>query len=317
MNTRTLHRTLQLVSGILALHLAFELFIREQTPFGWVGNAAMALFSGYAFLRAELVSIESMATGTTDWQRRLGLLTYGAMMVANGIVQTAYYSQTTTPLLHSALGWWTVLVAVGVALQLAANLSGQQAVQAQAEAKATAERERQEATERRRLADERAERERRERVEREREEAARQERLRLAELEAEKAVILARLDAESRTRIAEAEANVERTKPSPRVQVERPAEVQPERVERIERDVQPERVERIERDVQPVQAERSKQELLNVLLGYLGEHPNASLNEAGQAIGRSKASVSGYVNELTEAGRLFKNGHGWEVRTAD
>jgi hypothetical protein len=37
------------------------------------------------------------------------------------------------------------------------------------------------------------------------------------------------------------------------------------------------------------------------------------LAAAGQAIGRSKSTVGNYVSELAAAGRLKKNGHGWEV----
>lgn len=61
--------------------------------------------------------------------------------------------------------------------------------------------------------------------------------------------------------------------------------------------------------------EINKQELMNTLLGYLAEHPDATLTEMAAAIERSKATASNYVNELTENGRLHKNGHGWEVRS--
>jgi hypothetical protein len=65
--------------------------------------------------------------------------------------------------------------------------------------------------------------------------------------------------------------------------------------------------------VQLEQAERSKDDTLNDLLHYLHEHPNASLNAAAQVVGKSKSTVFNYVSELTTAGRLTKNGHGWEV----
>ncbi len=70
--------------------------------------------------------------------------------------------------------------------------------------------------------------------------------------------------------------------------------------------------------LQTVNAERaaSKQAALNALVSYLIEHPNASLSEAGTAIGKGKSTVSGYIDELTAAGRLNKNGHGYQVLRA-
>ena len=60
---------------------------------------------------------------------------------------------------------------------------------------------------------------------------------------------------------------------------------------------------------------RTKQQALDDLLLYLAEHPDASLEQAGQAIGRAKSTVSAYVSELEQAERLYKNGQGWEIRT--
>lgn len=57
----------------------------------------------------------------------------------------------------------------------------------------------------------------------------------------------------------------------------------------------------------------SKREAVNALLAFLNANPNATLNEAGEAIGRAKSTVSNYVNELVQEGRLHKNGQGWEV----
>ena len=56
--------------------------------------------------------------------------------------------------------------------------------------------------------------------------------------------------------------------------------------------------------------ERAKQHLLV----YLADNPNASLTQAGQAIDRSKTTVSNYVTELEQAGQLHKNGQGWKVK---
>lgn len=59
--------------------------------------------------------------------------------------------------------------------------------------------------------------------------------------------------------------------------------------------------------------EDKRQERLDTLLAYLVNHPQASLTEAGQQIGVSRQTVSNYVNELTEDGKLHKNGNGWEA----
>jgi hypothetical protein len=59
--------------------------------------------------------------------------------------------------------------------------------------------------------------------------------------------------------------------------------------------------------------QQSKAAALETLLDFLAEQPDASLAAAGQAIGRSKSTVGNYVSELAAAGRLKKNGHGWEV----
>jgi hypothetical protein len=56
-----------------------------------------------------------------------------------------------------------------------------------------------------------------------------------------------------------------------------------------------------------------KEQAMAALLDYLATNPDASLSEAGQAIGRSKTQVGNYVDELTAAGKLRRNGHGWEV----
>ena len=56
-----------------------------------------------------------------------------------------------------------------------------------------------------------------------------------------------------------------------------------------------------------------KEQAITVLLDFLTANPNASLGEIADEIERSKSTVVGYINELTQNGRLHKNGHGWEV----
>jgi hypothetical protein len=42
------------------------------------------------------------------------------------------------------------------------------------------------------------------------------------------------------------------------------------------------------------------------LVAYLADHPSASLAHAGKAIGRSKTTVAGYLDELEAAGRISR-----------
>lgn len=62
-----------------------------------------------------------------------------------------------------------------------------------------------------------------------------------------------------------------------------------------------------------VAKQQDKVDALDALLDFLAEQPDASLAAAGNAIGRSKSTVGNYVSELEGAGRLLKNGNGWEV----
>ena len=57
----------------------------------------------------------------------------------------------------------------------------------------------------------------------------------------------------------------------------------------------------------------NKQQAQQALLQFFANHPDASLKEAGEAIGRSKSTVANYLDELAAAGRIAKNGNGWEV----
>lgn len=66
-------------------------------------------------------------------------------------------------------------------------------------------------------------------------------------------------------------------------------------------------------DVLNAQKTLSKQQALNDVLTYLNDNPWASFNDIGQVVGRSKATAFNYVDELQQAGKLIKNGHGWVV----
>ena len=56
-----------------------------------------------------------------------------------------------------------------------------------------------------------------------------------------------------------------------------------------------------------------KEEAMQELLDFVLSNPDATLTEIAQEIDRSKSTVVNYVAELSEAGHLHKNGHGWEV----
>lgn len=76
--------------------------------------------------------------------------------------------------------------------------------------------------------------------------------------------------------------------------------------------------ETVQHDVlNAVNAERlnDKQQALNALLNFYRSNPKATLNEAGEAIERSKGTVSNYLNELEQAGLVHRNGQGVEVLT--
>lgn len=56
-----------------------------------------------------------------------------------------------------------------------------------------------------------------------------------------------------------------------------------------------------------------KESAMQSLLQFLEANPQASMDEAGLAIGRAKSTVHNYIRELQESHLLTKNGHGWEV----
>lgn len=58
---------------------------------------------------------------------------------------------------------------------------------------------------------------------------------------------------------------------------------------------------------------RGKERAITRLIGYLQEHPDATLSEAGKHIGRAKATVGSYMIELEQSGRISRNGNGVKV----
>jgi hypothetical protein len=56
-----------------------------------------------------------------------------------------------------------------------------------------------------------------------------------------------------------------------------------------------------------------KANAMDALLTFHRDYPHASLSEAGKAIGRSKATAGNYLKELEEAGKVHRNGNGWQT----
>lgn len=61
------------------------------------------------------------------------------------------------------------------------------------------------------------------------------------------------------------------------------------------------------------QAER--QANLDAVLNYLADYPEASLGDIARHTGKGKTTAKSYTDELMSAGKLHKNGNGWEVMT--
>lgn len=61
------------------------------------------------------------------------------------------------------------------------------------------------------------------------------------------------------------------------------------------------------------QARRSKAQALDAMLTLYQDNPNATMTQIGTAIGRSRSTVSNYLTELEQAGRINRNGDGIEV----
>lgn len=123
-------KVLQMVSWIAAIHLTIQVAALERVPlpapFDMIGGVLLALFSGYAFLQAELMSVKSIALPLHPAQRVSGILAYVTMMGFTGVIQTGYYGGGSTAWLHNAMGWWIVAVAIGMAAQWGFALSGEQ-----------------------------------------------------------------------------------------------------------------------------------------------------------------------------------------------
>ena len=51
------------------------------------------------------------------------------------------------------------------------------------------------------------------------------------------------------------------------------------------------------------------------LVHFYAENPNATMVEAGEVVGIARQTVSIYLSELEQAGRISRNGDGVEVLT--
>jgi predicted transcriptional regulator len=57
--------------------------------------------------------------------------------------------------------------------------------------------------------------------------------------------------------------------------------------------------------------------IMDAALDYLCTHPDASYSELGRHLDVSKSAASNYAGALVDAGRLKKNGKGWEPTAAE
>ncbi len=71
------------------------------------------------------------------------------------------------------------------------------------------------------------------------------------------------------------------------------------------------------RTVKAEQDAQAKAERVGKLLTLCASTPDIGVTELAEQLGVSRTAVYGYVKELTQAGRLTKNGKGWEVLTVD
>jgi cell fate (sporulation/competence/biofilm development) regulator YlbF (YheA/YmcA/DUF963 family) len=60
-----------------------------------------------------------------------------------------------------------------------------------------------------------------------------------------------------------------------------------------------------------------KEKALQTLLAYLEANPDAEFSDMAEKVGRTKRTVRNYISELSDAGQLHKNGHGWEVLSTE
>jgi len=83
--------------------------------------------------------------------------------------------------------------------------------------------------------------------------------------------------------------------------------------QRQSRQTTPKPVQNIVLDTVNDQKRMGKERAMDQLLAHIGQNPTASLTEIGTAIGRSKSTAGNYLDELANAGRVQRNGNGWEV----
>jgi len=60
---------------------------------------------------------------------------------------------------------------------------------------------------------------------------------------------------------------------------------------------------------------RGRGEAIQAALTYIAGHPDATFREIGEAAGRSKPWAIEAMSSLTQAGRVHRNGKGWEVNS--
>lgn len=68
-----------------------------------------------------------------------------------------------------------------------------------------------------------------------------------------------------------------------------------------------------ERRPQTEQEPDSKEAAMAALLAFYRQNPGASYSQAGEQIGRSKSTVSNYLDELERSGAVHRNGNGVEI----
>jgi hypothetical protein len=87
----------------------------------------------------------------------------------------------------------------------------------------------------------------------------------------------------------------------------------PEMSSTVALDAQPDTLAQA-RTVKGEQDAQAKAERVDKLLALCQANPDVGVTELAAAIGVSRTAVYKYVDELTAAGRLHKNGNGWEVK---
>lgn len=69
-------------------------------------------------------------------------------------------------------------------------------------------------------------------------------------------------------------------------------------------------------DFNSINETRKAEKLANLdkVLHYLANNPEASLNDIGEYIGKTRVTAKNYTDELMEIGKIHKNGEGWKVQ---